>query len=201
MTRSTHENHAWSWHSFTKYLGSIGIGHDVFLNSFTRTQQDKFIGAFTMALREGCFLSAAHDKLALGSTGHLIAMAVCQCDTKQISQCSMPRATPEATGCRHRATTRSVSPQRPSGQQANKQQSTNAPTKLAVLMATAMRRYNTAHITQQRRSRASLEATGCNHQASNCYDSHQSDMPTPVFLMFFIVKSSKKATKHKDSPE
>jgi hypothetical protein len=29
---------------------------------------------------------------------------------------------------------------------------------------------------------------------------HQSDMPTPVFLMFFIVKLLKKTTKHKDSP-
>jgi hypothetical protein len=34
------------------------------------------------------------------------------------------------------------------GQQANKQQSTNIPTKLAVLMAMAMRRYVTAHIAQ-----------------------------------------------------
>jgi hypothetical protein len=132
----------------------------------------------------------------------LIAMAVRQCNTKRIAQCSMPRATLEATGCRHWATTCSVLPQRPPGQQANKQQSTkNTPTKLAISMAIAMRRYDTAHIAQWRRSRASLEAIGCHHWASTCSDSHQLDMPTPFFRMFFIVKSLKKATKHKDSPK
>ncbi len=93
-------------------------------------------------------------------------MMVRRCDTKRIAQCSMSRATPEATGCRHRATTCSVLPQWQSGQQANKQQSTSTPTKLAVLMAMAMRRYVTAHIPQWRRSRASLEATVRHHRAS-----------------------------------
>jgi hypothetical protein len=51
-----------------------------------------------------------------------------------------------ATGCRHQATTHSLLPQRLPGQQANKQQSTNTPTKLAVLIAMAMRRYITMHI-------------------------------------------------------
>jgi hypothetical protein len=64
-----------------------------------------------------------------------------------IAQCGMSRATPEATGCRHRATTCSVSPQRLPGQQANKQKLTNTPKKLAVLMAAAVRRYNTARNT------------------------------------------------------
>jgi hypothetical protein len=131
----------------------------------------------------------------------LIAMAVCWCDTKFIAQCSMPMATPKATGCRHQATTCSVSPQHPPGQQANKQQTTNTPTKLAVLMAIAMRQYDTVRIAQWRRSRASLETTGCHHRASTCSDSHQSDMPTPVFPIFFIIKSSKKATNYKDSPK
>jgi hypothetical protein len=75
-----------------------------------------------------------------------MAMAVCWCDMKRIAQCSMLRATPEATGRLHWMTTCSVSPQRPPGQQANKQQSTNAPKKLAVLMAVAVRWYNTARI-------------------------------------------------------
>jgi hypothetical protein len=96
----------------------------------------------------------------------LIAMAVRWCSTKCITRHSMSRATPEATGCQHRATTRSVLPQQPPGQQVNKQQSTNTPTKLAVLMAEAMRWYVTAHIARWRRSRASLEATGCHHWAS-----------------------------------
>ncbi len=95
-----------------------------------------------------------------------MAMAVCRCDAKHISQCSMSRATLEATGRRHQAATHSVLPQRPPGQQANKQESPNTPTKLAVLMVMAMRQYVTASIAQWRRSRASLEATGRRHWAS-----------------------------------
>jgi hypothetical protein len=78
----------------------------------------------------------------------------------------MSRATPEATGRCHWATTYYVLPQQPPGQQANKQQSTNTPKKVVVLMAMAMRRYVTACIAQWRRSRASLEATGCCHWAN-----------------------------------
>jgi hypothetical protein len=121
-----------------------------------------------------------------------MAMAVRWCNTKHIAQCSMSRATPEATGCRHRVTTCSVLPQQPPGQQANKQQSTNAPKKLAILMAAAVHLYNTTHIAQYRRSRASLEATGCHHRVSTCSDKHQSDIPTLVFFEFF---SSSTCTK------
>ncbi len=78
----------------------------------------------------------------------------------------MSRATPEATGRRHWATTHYVLPQQPLRQQANKQQSTNTPKKVAVLMAMAMRRYVIVCIAQWRRSRASLEATGRRHWAS-----------------------------------
>ncbi len=92
--------------------------------------------------------------------------AVHRSNTDGIDQCGISRATPEATGSQHQATTHSVSPQRPPGHQAYKQQSTNAPAKLAISMAMAMRRYVTAHIAQWRRSRASLEAAGCCHWAS-----------------------------------
>jgi hypothetical protein len=95
-----------------------------------------------------------------------MATAVRRSNTDGIAQCSMSRATPEATGRHHWATTRYVSPQRPPGQQANKQQSTNTPKKVAVSMAMAMRWYITARIAQWRRSRASLEATGHRHWAS-----------------------------------
>jgi hypothetical protein len=81
-------------------------------------------------------------------------------NTDGIAQCGMSRATLEATGRCHRATTCSVSPQRLPEQQANKQQSTNTPKKVAMLMAAAARRYNTTCIAQWRRSRALLEATG-----------------------------------------
>jgi hypothetical protein len=53
----------------------------------------------------------------------LMATAVCRSNTDGIAQCGMSTATPEATGCQHRATTHSVSPQRPPGQQAYKQKS------------------------------------------------------------------------------
>jgi hypothetical protein len=96
----------------------------------------------------------------------LMAMAVCQSNTDGIAQCIMSRATPKATGHRHRVTTCSVLPQRPPGQQAYKHQSTNTPAKMAISVAMAMRRYVTARINQWRRSRASLEATGCQNWAS-----------------------------------
>jgi hypothetical protein len=52
---------------------TIGIGQDVFLISFTRSQQNKIIGAFAMALQEGWFSSAAHDTLALGTIRNTIS--------------------------------------------------------------------------------------------------------------------------------
>jgi hypothetical protein len=95
-----------------------------------------------------------------------MATAERRSNTDGIARCGISRATPEATGRRHRVTTHSVSPQRPPGQQANKQQSTNTPRKQAILIAMAMRRYVTARIARWRRSRASLEATGRHHRAS-----------------------------------
>jgi hypothetical protein len=76
----------------------------------------------------------------------LMATAVRRSNTDGIARCGMSTATPEATGCRHWATTCSVLPQRPPGQQADKQQSTNTPAKLAISMAMAMRRYVTVRI-------------------------------------------------------
>jgi hypothetical protein len=96
----------------------------------------------------------------------LMATAVHRSNTDGIAQCGKSRATPEATGRQHRATTCSVSPQRPPGQQAYKQQSTNTPAKMAILMAMVMRRYVIAHIAWLRRSRASLEATIRRHWVS-----------------------------------
>jgi hypothetical protein len=97
----------------------------------------------------------------------LVATLVRRSNTDGISTlCGMSMATLKATGHRHQATTCSVLPQQPPGQQANKQQSTNTPTKLAVLMAMVMRQYKTANVAQWRRSRASLEATGHCHQVS-----------------------------------
>ena len=90
----------------------------------------------------------------------LMAMRTRWSNERGIARCSKSRATLDDPGSRHRATTWSVLPQRPPGQQANKQQSTNTPKKVAMFMAAAVCRYNTARIAQWRRSRALLEATG-----------------------------------------
>ncbi len=118
----------------------------------------------------------------------LMATAVCRSNTDGITRCSMPRATPEATGRWHWATTSSVLPQRPPEQQANKQQSTNTPKKVAMLMAAAVRQYNTRHIAQWRRSRALLEATGCRHWASIMSDNINWTWLRRFFSMFSSSK-------------
>jgi hypothetical protein len=101
-----------------------------------------------------------------------MATAVQRSNTDNIAQCSMSRATPEANGRRHWVTTCYVLPQQPPGQQANKnkQQTTNTPKKVAVLMAMAMCRYVTACIAQWRRSKTSQEATGRCHRVSTMSD-------------------------------
>ncbi len=122
-----------------------------------------------------------------------MATAVRRSNTDGIAQCGMSRATLEATGRRHWATTCSVSPQQPPGQQANKQQSTNTPKKLAVLMAMAMRWYVTAHIARWRRFRALLDdATKRRHWASIAANRcNRSSLP----WFFFRVFSSSTCTK------
>jgi hypothetical protein len=76
----------------------------------------------------------------------LMATVVHQSNTDGIARCGMSMATLEATGCRHWATTHFKLPQRPPGQQAYKQQSTNTPAKLAILSAMVMPRYVTTRI-------------------------------------------------------
>ncbi len=61
----------------------------------------------------------------------------------------------------------------------------NGPTLMAILMAAAVRRYNTAHIAQWKRSRALIEATGRRHWATIVANScNQSSLPW-FFLSFF----------------
>jgi hypothetical protein len=73
VTRSTHKNHTQLWHCFSRNLKSIGIGHNIFLDSFTRSQRNKIIGAFAIALRQGQFLGPAHDTFALGTIQNTIS--------------------------------------------------------------------------------------------------------------------------------
>jgi hypothetical protein len=124
----------------------------------------------------------------------LMAMAVRRSNTDGIAQCSMSMATPEATGRRHRATTCSVSPQQPPGQQAYKKQSTNTPAKLAILMAMAMHQYVTAHIAQWRRSRTSLETTGHCQRASIMPNNIVQTWVQQLFSMISLSKPYEKVT-------
>jgi hypothetical protein len=75
-----------------------------------------------------------------------MATAVRQSKTDGIARCGMSRAPLEATGRCHQTTIYYVSPHWPPGQQANKEQSTNTPKKVAVLIAMVMRQYVTARI-------------------------------------------------------
>ncbi len=78
------------------------------------------------------------------------------------------------------------------GQQQTNQQWKNAPTFLAILMAMALRRYDTVCIAQWRRSRALVEATGRCHLASIAADRSHRTYQRLLFLSFFIINSLKK---------
>ena len=125
-----------------------------------------------------------------------VAMAVRWCNTAFIAQCSMTRASPEATERCHWVTTHFLLPRRPPGQQAtiNTTIMQNVLTLLVVLMAIAMRRYYTARIARWRRLVAFIKANKRCHWASTHSDRHQSDMPTPISGVYFIVKSLKKSS-------
>ncbi len=129
-----------------------------------------------------------------------MATAVCRSNTDSIAQCGMSRATPEATGRRHWATTCYVLPQRLPVQQANKQQSTNTPKKVAILMAMAIRRYVTVRIAWWRRSRASLEATGHHHWASIMSDNINWTWLLFFFLMFSLSNHRKRSRVDAKTP-
>ncbi len=126
----------------------------------------------------------------------LMVTVVRRSNTDSIARCGMSRATLEATGCRHRATTCYVSPQQLPGQQANKQQSTNTPKKVAIFMAMAIRRYINGRIAQWRRSRASLEATGQRHWVSIMSDNINRTWLRCLVLMFSSSKPQEKVTGH-----
>jgi len=99
-----------------------------------------------------------------------MAMAVRRWDTERIAQCSITGVSPEATGRCHRATTRSVSPCGRQGDNQPNNNGTHVPTLLAVLIAIAMRWYDTARIARWRRFVAFIKATKRHHRASTCSD-------------------------------
>jgi hypothetical protein len=62
VQRGTHAKQALAWKRWCKYNSCIG-NNNLFLESFSKHQQIKFIGAFALALREGRFSGPAYDRL------------------------------------------------------------------------------------------------------------------------------------------
>ncbi len=116
-----------------------------------------------------------------------INMGVRRCDTKCITQISMPSATPEATGRCHQVTAHSVSPRWPPGRQSTKQQC-----KIPPFAGHFHGGYCTARITQWRWFVAVIKATKRRHRVSTCSDITQSDMPTHDFGGIFHRQIDKK---------
>jgi hypothetical protein len=109
------------------------------------------------------------------------------------AQCSISRAILDAPGSRHWATTHSVLPRWPPVQQANKQQSTNTPKKVAMFMAAVVHQYNTACIARWRRSRALLEATGGRHEMIIMSNNMKPDMAMMFFLCYHCQNCRKRS--------
>ncbi len=130
----------------------------------------------------------------------LMVMRTHWSNARGIARFRKSRATLDAPGRRHWATTSSVSPQRPPGQQKNKQQSTNDSIKVAKLMAMAMRRYVTAHIARWRGSKPTAEATGRRLRASIAGDSGRLDKKNCFFSSFFIVDQLKRGLRWRQGP-
>ncbi len=80
-----------------------------------------------------------------------------------------------------------IAPRWPPGQQQTKQRWKNGPTLLAILMAVAVRRYDTTHIARWRRSRALVKDTGRCHWASIVANSCN---PSCICCFFLVFSSS-----------
>jgi hypothetical protein len=73
-------------------------------------------------------------------------------------------------------------------------------TLLAISMAIAMWWFNIVCIAKWRRSRASQESTGCHHWPSILSDNIKMTHQPQLFVVFVIIKSSKKGLKVKGCP-
>ena len=71
---------------------------------------------------------------------------------------------------------------------ANKTKMQNVSTLLTISMAIAMRQYYTSRIDRWGEFVAFIKATKHRHWVSTCSNRHQSDMPTPISGVYFIVK-------------
>ncbi len=107
-------------------------------------------------------------------------------------QCSMTRASTEATECRHRATTHSVSPWLPPGRQSTQRLCKMYP--LCWPFWWPSRCAGTiARITRWRRFVAFIKATKHRNRASTCFNSINQTC-LPLFQGYFIFKFLKKSS-------
>ena len=116
-------------------------------------------------------------------------MAVRRCNTAHITQWRRFRAFIKATKCRYRDYLLRITPGT-----ANKTKMQHVSTLLTILMAIAVRRYYTPRIARWWRFVAFIKATKRRHRASTCSNRHQSDMPTPISGVYFIIKLLKKSS-------
>jgi hypothetical protein len=57
VVQGTNEKHNLAWKRYNQYIFSVGIIHDVYLDSFSRGQKHRILGAFAASLRQGRFYS------------------------------------------------------------------------------------------------------------------------------------------------
>jgi hypothetical protein len=100
----------------------------------------------------------------------LMAITVRRWDTECIAWWRWSRAFIKATKLCHRATTRSVLPRRPPGRQSTQGWAKCPPPLLVILIAVAMRWYNTARIARCRRLGAFIKGTKHHCRASTHSD-------------------------------
>ena len=126
----------------------------------------------------------------------LMAMAVRQCNTELIPQCSMTRASPEATGRCHQVTTRSVSPWWPPVRQSTQWKCNMYPLCWSFRWPSRCGGTIPCTLPDGGGSRLSYKATKRRHRASTRSDrhQHQSDMPTPISGVYFIIKLLKNSS-------
>ena len=115
-----------------------------------------------------------------------INMVVRRCNTACIAQWRRSGAFIKATKHQHWATTCSISPRRLPGWQQTKRRC-----KMTILMAIALQRYYTMHITKWRRFLAFVKATKRRHQASTRSDSINWTHLPLILGVYFIVESLK----------
>ncbi len=117
-----------------------------------------------------------------------MVMRIRQNDKVRISWWRGFMAIPDATGHRHRATTRSLLPQRLHGVAGNKKTMKNAWCLLAISMAMAMHRYDTKRIARWSGTRATPEATGRCHLVSIATDRINRSRKSQFFILLTCWK-------------